>query len=206
MAVHEMARDSRRRMVESAATLIGRHGVAATSLSDVLDASGAPRGSVYHHFPEGKGELAGDAMQWTRERVLTYQRGCTATSPEGVLDHFVNLFRQSMVSSECQAGCPVAGVLVDTYSEEDGLLQIGRESFRAWIRLLAHQLRAVGLTRQKARSLAVTTLASVEGALILSRAEGRAEPLDRVNAELRVLAGASAPRRRPRPAPGKKAH
>lgn len=191
-----MAKDSRKRMVVSAASLIGSKGVAATSLSDVLDASGSPRGSIYHHFPGGKGELAGDAMRWTQAQVLSYQRGCTSTNPTGVLDHFVELFRQSMVSSECRAGCPVAGVLVDTYSEVDGLMQVGRESFRAWISLLAAQLQAAGLNIRDARSLALTTLASVEGALILCRAEGGVGPLDQVNTQLRALA-ATKPRRQP---------
>jgi TetR/AcrR family transcriptional repressor of lmrAB and yxaGH operons len=175
-------------MVESAASLIGSKGVAATSLSDVLEASGAPRGSIYHHFPDGKHELAGDAMRWTKDQVLTYQQSCSANTPEGVLDHFVDLFRQSMVASKCRAGCPVAGVLVDTYSEEDGLTTIGRDSFRAWISLMTEQLRAKGVSEKEAQSLATTTLASVEGALILCRAEGGVEPLDRVNAELRALA------------------
>jgi TetR/AcrR family transcriptional repressor of lmrAB and yxaGH operons len=179
-------------MVASAASLIGSKGVAGTSLSDVLRASGAPRGSIYHHFPRGKGQLAGDAIRWTQAQVLSYQRECPSTTPAGVIDHFVNLFRQSMVNTECRAGCPVAGVLVDTYSEEDGLMELGRESFRSWISLLAQQLRASGLAPRESRSLACTTLASVEGALILCRAEGTIDPLDEVNAELRGLASSKA--------------
>jgi TetR/AcrR family transcriptional regulator, lmrAB and yxaGH operons repressor len=198
LAIDGMPRDSRRRMVVSAASLIGSQGVAATSLSDVLTASGAPRGSIYHHFPAGKRELAGEAMQWTRAQVLAYQRACPATTSAGVLDHFVDLFRQSLVSSECRAGCPVAGVLVDTYSKEDGLMEIGRDSFRAWISLLSRQLRKVGVPAAAARSLAVTTLASVEGALILCRAEGGVGPLDAVNAELRAMAATNDRLRRPR--------
>jgi AcrR family transcriptional regulator len=175
-------------MVESAASLIGSKGVAGTSFSDVISASGAPRGSIYHHFPGGKFQLAGDAMRWTKDQVLTYQRNCPSKTPDGVLDHFVDLFRQSMISSNCRAGCPVAGVLVDTYAEEDGLMQVGRESFRAWIALLAAQLHATGLTEREAESMATTALASVEGALILCRAEAGLEPLDRVNVELRAMA------------------
>jgi TetR/AcrR family transcriptional repressor of lmrAB and yxaGH operons len=183
-----MPRDSRSRMVESAAVLIATKGIAATSLTDVLEASGAPRGSIYHHFPNGKRELARDAMRWTQAQVLSYQSQCSSATPAGVIDHFVDLFRQSMISSKCRAGCPVAGVLVDTYSEEDGLMRIGRESFRAWIASLTGQFRARGVTSKEARSLALTTVASVEGAIILCRAEGRVGPLDQVNADLRALA------------------
>jgi TetR/AcrR family transcriptional repressor of lmrAB and yxaGH operons len=190
-----MARDSRRRMVESAASLIGSRGVAATSLSDVLEASRAPRGSIYHHFPDGKSELVGEAMRWTSVQVMTHQRACTATTAAGVVEHFVSLFRLAVVSSHCQAGCPIAGVVVDTYSDQDPLIQIGRSSFRAWTRLLTRQLAAVGADSRTASSIATTTLASVEGALILCRAEQSVGPLDTVANQLRQLVSASVPSR-----------
>lgn len=57
-----MARDVRARMVESAVELLARRGLLATSFSEVLERSGAPRGSVYHHFPGGKDELVGSAL------------------------------------------------------------------------------------------------------------------------------------------------
>jgi len=69
-----MSTDSRASMVRSAASLIRSRGVSATSLSDVLADSGAPRGSIYHHFPDGKAQLAEDAIQWTSERLLTHLR------------------------------------------------------------------------------------------------------------------------------------
>ena len=68
-----MPQDSRASMVRSAAALIGSQGVSATSFSDVLADSGAPRGSIYHHFPDGKKQLAEDAIRWTSDRVLAYQ-------------------------------------------------------------------------------------------------------------------------------------
>ena len=190
-----MARDSRHRMVVSAASLIGSRGVNATSLSDVLVESRAPRGSIYHYFPAGKDQLVGDAMRWTMEQVLAYQRGCTAQSASGVIEHFVDLFRQSMASSRCRAGCPVAGVVIDTHSDGE-LVHLGRTSFRSWISLLTSQLESVGTPPKAARSLAITTLASVEGALILARAEGSVAPLEVVAEQLRRLSAPTAPRSR----------
>lgn len=189
-----MAKDSRRRMVMSAASLIGSRGVSSTSFTDVLKHSRAPRGSIYHHFPEGKLELVGDAMRWTTEQVLAYQRTCTADTASGVLEHFVELFRQSVVSSHCRAGCPVAGVVVDTYSEDEDVLELCRDSFRQWISLLTSQLAAIGLPRPSARSLAITALASIEGALILSRAERSVAPLATVADQLKQLATVTASR------------
>ena len=174
-------------MVVSAALLLGSRGAGGTSLADVLERSKAPRGSIYHHFPAGKRELVEDAMRWTDDQVLRHQRRCTARTPAGVVDHFVDFFRQSLVASRCESGCPVAGVIIDTYASEGRLQRTGRAIFRSWVRLLAKQLEAAGTPPRRAPALASMTLASVEGALILCRAEGDVRPLENVAEQLRLL-------------------
>src|SRR5216684_1012059 len=109
-----MANDSRASMVRSAASLISSRGVSATSFSDVLTDSGAPRGSIYHHFPEGKKQLAEDAIRWTSERVLAYQRACPAVTASGVLAYFMDMWRRVVLTSGGSSGCAVAGVAIDT--------------------------------------------------------------------------------------------
>ena len=171
--------------------------MSATSFSDVLADSGAPRGSIYHHFPNGKEQLAGDAIRWTSERVLAHQRACRATTPAGVLDCFIDMWRQVVVASGGTAGCVVAGVAIDTVPNEPGLIDVVRATFRSWVDLLAEQLEAVGVPRTRARPIAVATVAGMEGALILCRAEGNSGPLETVAAELlRLLQPATAGRRR----------
>jgi TetR/AcrR family transcriptional repressor of lmrAB and yxaGH operons len=191
-----MARNSRDRMVASAATLIGARGVTATSFTEVLKDSRAPRGSIYYHFPKGKRQLVSDALHWTTEQILAYQRTCGADTAAGVLEHFVRLFRLSLTSSECRAGCPVAGVVMDTYSARGPFREIARASFRSWISLLTEQLVAVGIPRASARSLSITTLASVEGGLILCRAEGTVAPLDLIAQQLHTLAASLEPKKK----------
>jgi len=178
-------------MVRSAASLIRTRGVNATSFSEVLADSGAPRGSIYHHFPQGKEQLAEEAIRWTSESVLEHQRACRATTPAGVLDHFIAPWREVVVTSNGAAGCPVAGVAVDTLPDAKELMALVRAAFTSWIDLLADQLEAAGLEKDRARSLALATLAAIEGALILCRAERSARPLEMVAVELKRLAGSS---------------
>ena len=182
-----MTKDSRASMVRSAASLIRTRGVSATSFSDVLADSGAPRGSVYHHFPRGKEQLAGDAISWTSERVLARQRACRATTASGVLSCFIDLWHHVVVASGGTAGCVVAGVAVDTIADAGGLMDLVRGTFRSWVDLLSDQLKATGVPPKRARSIAVATLAGMEGALILCRAEGNVGPLNAVAAELMRL-------------------
>jgi AcrR family transcriptional regulator len=171
-------------MVRSAASLIRTRGVNATSFSDVLADSGAPRGSIYHHFPQGKEQLAEDAIRWTSERVLAHLRAGAAVTPSDVLKRFIDMWRQVVLTSRGTAGCVVAGVAIDTDAGDAGQIDLVRSTFRSWTAVLAEQLTAVGVPAGRATSLALATLAGMEGALILCRAEGNAKPLDTVAEEL----------------------
>ena len=182
-----MTSESRASMVRSAASLIRTRGLSATSFSDVLADSGAPRGSIYHHFPRGKEQLAGDAIRWTSERVVSHQRACRATTASGVLRCFIDMWRQVVRQSNATAGCVVAGTAVDTVAGERGLIDVVRATFDSWTGLLTEQLEAVGVPSRRASRIALATLAGMEGALILCRAEGNTGPLETVAAELMRL-------------------
>jgi TetR/AcrR family transcriptional regulator, lmrAB and yxaGH operons repressor len=193
-----MATDSRASMVRSAASLIRSRGISATSLSDVLADSRAPRGSIYHHFPEGKRQLAEDAINWTSERVLGHLRAGASSRPSQVLERFIAMWRQVVVTSGGTAGCVVAGVAIDTGPDEAALMEVVRNAFRSWASVLAEQLEAAGLPSSRARPIALATLAGMEGALILCRAEGNVKPLDAVAEELMRLLPSEKPVRRKR--------
>ena len=182
-----MTTDSRAKMVRSAASLIRTRGVSATSFSEVLADSGAPRGSIYHHFPQGKEQLAADAMQWTSQRLLAHQGACTATTAAGVMECFIDMWRQTVLASGGAAGCVVAGVAIDTPAGEPGLMDAVRSTFQSWVDLVAEQLEGTGVSRSRAAAIALATLAGMEGALILCRAEGNGGPLETVAAELMRL-------------------
>ena len=182
-----MSKDSRARMVRSAASLIRTRGVSATSFSEVIEQSQAPRGSIYHHFPQGKEQLAGDAIKWTSDRVLAHQRECSATTASGVLDWFIDMWRQVVLASGGAAGCVVAGVAVDTMPDAEALMAVVRATFQSWVDLLAEQLAAVGVPAGRAGSIAIATLAGMEGALILCRSERSVRPLEAVASELKRL-------------------
>src|SRR5437868_12985261 len=62
--------DAGQKMIESAAVLFRERGVLGTSFSDVVEHSGAPRGSIYHHFQGGKTQLAEEATRWAGEFIV----------------------------------------------------------------------------------------------------------------------------------------
>src|SRR4030088_821060 len=146
-------------MVRSAAALIGTCGLTATSFSDVLTHSGAPRGSIYHHFPDGKRQLAEAAIDWTSNQVLDHLGACRAKTPSGLLACFIDLWRQSVLASRGSSGCAVAGVAIDIGAFEDDLIGIVGATFNSWVAELARRLEALNVPSDRARSIAFTAVA-----------------------------------------------
>ncbi|MCA9793885.1 MAG: helix-turn-helix transcriptional regulator, partial [Candidatus Eremiobacteraeota bacterium] len=62
----------RTKMIEAAARLIHKQGYHATGLAEVVDKSGAPRGSIYHYFPRGKNQLVEEAIEAACLRLVGY--------------------------------------------------------------------------------------------------------------------------------------
>jgi len=177
--------DSRRSMVRAAAMLFQERGYAATSFQDVIARSGAPRGSIYHHFPGGKQELAIEALRWYSDRTAALMRQKTqeGTAIEAVAG-FLAISREALRKSDFRAGCPVAGVALDLADNDEALQAAVAEAFEEWRRVLAAAFERDGATPAKARRLAAFVYASLEGALMLARAHRDLRPMDDVITEL----------------------
>jgi len=182
-----MAKDSRRKMIESTVTLLAKRGLDGTSFSDVLTHSGAPRGSVYHHFPNGKDQLVDAALALAGERALNVLDAVDGAPPTEVTRHFLNVWRAVLVRSGLRAGCAVLAVTVAT--DSDDLLEHAASVFRAWRARLAELYVTGGMEEAKAQRLAATLVAASEGAVVVSRAEKSLEPFELVAAQLLELTG-----------------
>jgi len=174
--------DARRKMIESAVTLLAVRGLQRTSFSDVLERSGAPRGSIYHHFPEGKDQLVDAAIELAGDRALGVLDAVDGARPIEVTRYFLDLWRQVLVRSNLRAGCAVLAVTVATDSPD--LLDHAASIFRAWRGRLADLYVNGGMDRAAASRLAVTVVAASEGAVVISRAERSLEPFELVVEEL----------------------
>jgi TetR/AcrR family transcriptional regulator, lmrAB and yxaGH operons repressor len=177
-----MAGEVRGRMVAGAAQLLAQRGLQATSFSEVLELTGAPRGSVYHHFPDGKDQLVTSALDLVGARLLEALEAQAGKPPEDVTKAFLQVWRSVLERSEFSAGCAVLAVTVATDSHE--LLDHAAGVFRAWRSRLTELLHEGGLAPREATRLATTLVASAEGAVVLSRADQSMEPFDLVRAQL----------------------
>lgn len=172
-----MTSTTRDRMVASAALLLSRAGLAEASFRNVLEASGAPRGSIYHHFPGGKDELVQAAVLGVGERVVGALRAQPPATPEEVVLTVAGLFRRVIAGPTPDAGCAVAAVVTAAPGGSAGA-KAAAGVLQSWEAELTRLFHGAGLDPARSMALATTTLAVVEGALVLARAHGDAGPFD----------------------------
>jgi AcrR family transcriptional regulator len=177
--------DARRKMVESAVTLLATRGLQGTAFSDVLERSGAPRGSIYHHFPNGKDQLVDAAVALAGDRALRVLDLVDGPAPADVTRFFLDLWREVLQRSQLRAGCAVLAVTVATDSPD--LRAHAADVFRAWRARLAELFVARGVDPSAAERFAATLVAASEGAVVVSRAERSLEAFELVAAELQAM-------------------
>src|SRR2546422_9575317 len=102
----------RERMIVSTALLVRERGARATSLDAVLEHSGAPRGSVYHHFPGGREQLLREATDYAGEYIARRLEREAARDPLAAIDALLDEYRTSLLATDYPAGCPVVAVAV----------------------------------------------------------------------------------------------
>lgn len=163
--------DSKQRMIDAARRLYRQRGYSATALSDVLEESSAPRGSVYFHFPGGKEELGTEViLLHGADTIAQINRSALrfSTAAEMIGDFF-DQAKRALVASEFREGCPVAAVIVDTAPASEGLTDTTRRGLRDATSVFAARMAEKGCPPEEADSLAVAAMAAMEGALLVSR-------------------------------------
>ncbi|MGW6285686.1 TetR/AcrR family transcriptional regulator [Streptomyces sp. NPDC055107] len=180
--------DSRDRMIVSTAVLLREHGASATSIDRVLAHSGAPRGSVYHHFPGGRTQLVGEAVALAGDFIAgLMDAAMRADDPVEAVDAFFVMWRDRLVDSDFRAGCPIVAVAVETNDDAPQLARSAAAVFARWREALASLFVRHGLTEERSRRLGTFIIAAVEGAVIMCRAEQSTAPIEAAAAEIHDL-------------------
>ena len=183
----------RERMVVSAALLIRERGAHTTAIADVLQHTGAPRGSAYHYFPGGRTQLLCEAVDYAAEFMA--ERLGRAESSLQVLDDLFGYYRTQLQDSDFRAGCPVVAVAVesgdpDKPEQSASVIERAAAAFARWSDIIEQRLIADGVPSADAAGLAMLVLTSFEGAIVVARAARDLQPLDLIAAQLRSLIGA----------------
>jgi TetR/AcrR family transcriptional regulator, lmrAB and yxaGH operons repressor len=182
---------SRDAFIEATGTLLRRQGYNATGVNAIVAASGAPKGSLYFHFPGGKEELAVAAMEREGDR-LRRAIAAVVSSGEGsgeAIAGLIDALAQGLERSGFKDGCPIATVTLEAATQSEALRATSAAVFESWLEVLEARLLAGGLDATGAHRRALLVLAAIEGALIMARARRELQPLNAVREELIGLLG-----------------
>ena len=171
-------RDGRDRLLEGARKLLAEKGYAGMELRDVAEAGDAPRGSIYHHFPGGKRQLAAEAAA-LEGRVIrdSLEKSLAERGVKETLEMFGAIFRRRVSDHPERIGCPVAAAAI-ARPEDPALAAAATAAFRSWEEAIAAAVVKEGVDAPRAETFAGLVVSTIEGALLRARAAGSQAPLD----------------------------
>jgi TetR/AcrR family transcriptional repressor of lmrAB and yxaGH operons len=169
----------RQTVVWAAAKLFRRQGYSGTGLRDILAASGAPRGSLYHHFPGGKEEIGAAAVTAAGSLVTeTFQELANlSNSPANFLRRYTDLLVRWLEASKFRDGCPITTTLLETTPGSAAITAAGRAVVDDWSGVMEMLLARHGWPAERIAPTATAIIAGLEGALMLARVRGSSQPI-----------------------------
>jgi TetR/AcrR family transcriptional repressor of lmrAB and yxaGH operons len=162
---------SKDRMIEAAIDLMRSYGLSGAGINDVVQQSGAPRGSLYHYFPDGKLQMAGEALAVHAQRMGAFFDQALAggrSGPQKVQALF-EAFARRVEEAEFRKSCPFGCVALDLDGDTESLREVVEQGFDAWRALIARHFEPLG--PKAAEEFASLLLTGIEGAYVRARAE-----------------------------------
>jgi AcrR family transcriptional regulator len=179
--------DTRTKMLVSAAQVMRERGAAGVTIDEVLARSGAPRGSVYYHFPDGRNQILTEALRYSGDAITAMIDDAAGWGARALLREFVEFWVRQLSDSNFTAGCPVVAAAIGSDDDDPKLSTDAGVILGRWCTALTRAFVNDGFDDAGAASLAVTSIAALEGAIVLCRSTRTADPLRQVGDQLEFL-------------------
>jgi AcrR family transcriptional regulator len=192
---------TRERILDATSELFRLQGYAGTGMKQVVTRAEAPFGSVYHFFPGGKEQLAGEAIEragrFYEDLVLAVfdAEPDVVSGTRAIFDGAAEVLR----ASGYEDACPIATVALEVASTSEPLRQASHRVFESWLAALTPRLVDAGADPATARSVAISVVALLEGAFLLSRTARTTEAMAATGDAAVAVVEAALAGRPPRP-------
>ncbi len=174
-----MARSTRESILTATAELMRHKGYGAVGMKDIVQASGSPIGSLYHHFRGGKAEIARQALinAGAAYALLIPSVVDGYTDLGAALEGVFTQAAENMAATGFANMCPVASVAAEVADTVEELRTTTAQIFAGWIDGGAAYFSARGLDPGQAREVTLALIGALEGAFMLARTLRNTEPL-----------------------------
>lgn len=178
---------TRTKMLASAAEVMRERGASGVTIDAVLARSGAPRGSVYYHFPEGRTQILTEALRYSGDSITATIDAAASRGARALLREFIELWERLLTDADFHAGCPVVAAAIGSGEDDFQLSSEAGQILGRWCSALAQAFVNDGFNADDAASLAVMSISALEGAIVLSRSTRCVRPLGQVSEQLEFL-------------------
>ncbi len=185
---------SKARIQHEAAELLSRDGYHGMGLKALSDATGLPFGSIYHHFPGGKNEIAATAILETAEAIAQLLEALLADGvTEDAIGRMFGFMADRLEATDFVAGCVVGTPALDDATPAPRVLGACASGFERLSEPIMDAFLREGRLPEDARAMASTLLGAYEGATVLARAQRSRAPLDAAAASMSRLVALTRP-------------
>ena len=174
----------REAILSAAVRLFRQQGYAATGLAEILEISGAPKGSLYHYFPGGKPEIGEKAIVRAGE-VVDSRCG----SVGDLVSAYAGLLAGWLEQSDFRDGSPLTTTLLETVPGHEPIRIAALRAFESWAAIIERAALRSGVEAARAKAAAKVSIMLIEGAMIQCRVQGCVAPLMLAAEEIRRLFG-----------------
>ncbi|MEO9330010.1 TetR/AcrR family transcriptional regulator [Gordonia aurantiaca] len=167
------------RIVVGMIELLRRQGYAATGMKQIVEAGRAPVGSIYHHFPGGKRDVAAAALRQSGQayaELITMLLAPFDDPAAGVESAFATA-AETIEEGGWLNMCPVSTVAGEIADAEPALREVADEVMTSWIDAGTALFVERGIDESDARSLTFALVSALEGAFVLARTTRSPEPI-----------------------------
>lgn len=178
---------TRAKMLVSAAEVMRERGAAGVTIDAVLARSGAPRGSVYYHFPDGRNQILSEALRYSGDSITATIDAAADKGARTLLREFIELWERLLTDGDFLAGCPVVAAAISSDESDQDLTSEAGLILGRWCTALTRAFAKDGFDDDDAASLAVMSISALEGAIVLARSTRSVRPLGQVGEQLEFL-------------------
>lgn len=178
----------REHILQTTCDLMEKQGYHGTGLNEIVKESGAPKGSLYHYFPEGKEQITSEAVVQSGKVIaqrIKNDLGGKSNAAEAIHD-FVLKIADHVELSGFAAGSPLTAVAMETTTKSERINLACRDAYSLLESAFVEKLVEGGYSKVKAYELGTFITAAIEGGIILSRTYHSGNPLRTVAKHLKV--------------------
>lgn len=166
-------------IIEKIAPVFNKKGYAGTSLSDITEATGLTKGSIYGNF-ENKDEVALAAFDFNLKKVNAIFKNETGkeSSAKKKLKAYIKVYENFAKYSFPEGGCPILNTSTEADDTHPMLKQRAMEAIAGWKKSVSDIIKT-GIANKELNKntdpdqAAITIIAMLEGAVMISGVTGK---------------------------------